>query len=322
MKILYIGCLGYNDHYNIGDWACYEKFKEFLGPEFEVTTNESEIESCYALVLGGGTILRACSQSLPEKLFDKNIPIFIVGSGIELYGYPQHPISENFHKILKTAKLVGVRGKLTSDFIKANRHNCEVLGDIAMCCNTPKKHTGKENKTIAFNIGSTKNFLFGTEQILLDNSRAIVKKLIDMGYQVKKFAMWKEDFNLLKQIGEGETHQFVPNVTDILDFFKDCRMVIGEKLHTSILAFGCNVPFVSLSYRHKCLDFASSLGSGFEKYFIKTDDNKIVEKTINIVSHIEKNYDLLKYKMEDIRDIYNTKQISFFEKMKNIIRPC
>lgn len=322
MKILYIGCLGENENYNIGDWACYEKFKEILGLDFEYTIKESEIESCDALVLGGGTILRACSPTLPEKLLQKNIPLFIVGSGIELYGYPEHNINHNFHKVLQRAKLIGVRGRLTYDFLKNQNYESEILGDIAICCNTTKEHTGKESKTIAFNIGSTRNYLYGTEQNLLDNARAIVKRLLDDGYKVKKFAMWEEDFHLLKQIGEGETHEFIPDLTKTLDFFKDCRMVIGEKLHTSILAFGCNVPFISLSYRHKCLDFASSLGSDFEKYFIKTDDEKIIEKTINMVNHIEKNYNLIKCKMEDIRDIYNTKQISFFEKMKNIIRPC
>ncbi len=46
-------------------------------------------------------------------------------------------------------------------------------------------------------------------------------------------------------------------------------LLVSLKLHAGILAAAANVPFVSLEYRPKCRDFASSLG--WEEFLIRTD---------------------------------------------------
>src|SRR5213593_3790455 len=40
----------------------------------------------------------------------------------------------------------------------------------------------------------------------------------------------------------------------------NAHLVIGEKLHATVLSAAAGTPFVSLAYQPKCLDFAKSLG--------------------------------------------------------------
>jgi polysaccharide pyruvyl transferase WcaK-like protein len=49
-----------------------------------------------------------------------------------------------------------------------------------------------------------------------------------------------------------------------------CDVVIGQRLHSVILAFAYGVPALSLSYQPKCLDFLESVG--FADLSLKTDD--------------------------------------------------
>jgi len=313
MKIFYIGCLQPNS-YNVGDWACFEATKQLLGPNYELTLNESEPHN--AVILGGGTILRVCSESL--TISDK--PLFVVGSGLEFYGYPEHPVHPNFHEILKKAKLVGLRGPLSSDFVTSQGYENEVVGDIAMCFDPDsEEHTGKDSNVIGFNIGSTRDYLFGTENDLIEKSNSLVDRLIGLGYVVHKFAMWPEDFELLEKIKKGTMLPFENNVNHVFKTMKQCKLVIGEKLHTSIMAFACGVPFISLAYRHKCLDFMDSLGSPLSENYVKTDDKFLVNKCLRMVKTIASNYNQQKLKLIEVKNEYNQKQTSFFDRMKSIL---
>jgi len=67
-------------------------------------------------------------------------------------------------------------------------------------------------------------------------------------------------------------------VQDTLDVISGCDLMIGDKLHACVLAACCYVPFISMEYRPKNLDFACSVG--MDQYNVRTDvvTSDILEK--------------------------------------------
>ena len=65
---------------------------------------------------------------------------------------------------------------------------------------------------------------------------------------------------------------YVPGYADLeatLGWLASADLVIGERLHASILAAACATPFVALEYRPKIRDFAKSIA--MESQVIRTD---------------------------------------------------
>jgi polysaccharide pyruvyl transferase WcaK-like protein len=311
MKVLYLGWLGAG---NIGDEACYLAFQRLMGPSFECTADISNLEGVDAIVLGGGTILRACSDSLTTDLLDARAPFFIVGSGIELYGYPAHRVVDNFYATVRKARMIGVRGPLTRDFLGAHALEGEIIGDLAMCLEAPGEQ--RESRTIGFNIGSVRGYLFGDEERLLKRSNQLVASLTRQGYVVKAFGLWPEDDLFLDRLQCAERVPYMSSVMDVMGFMKSCRVVIGEKLHASVLSFASNVPFVSLAYRHKCLDFMNSLDATTGKHWVKTDDPRLVDRVLAAVRDIERDHAHLKRCMAATSEQYKDRQRGFFDRLR------
>ena len=78
---------------------------------------------------------------------------------------------------------------------------------------------------------------------------------------------------------------YVPGYADLEDTMRwlgSAELVVGERLHASILAAACATPFVALEYRPKIRDFARSIG--MEDQVVRTDGlhelPDIIEQTL------------------------------------------
>ena len=60
------------------------------------------------------------------------------------------------------------------------------------------------------------------------------------------------------------------DLAGLMNDISSCDVMIGEKLHANVLAAACHVPFVSLEYRPKNLDFAESMD--LEEMNIRLDE--------------------------------------------------
>jgi len=98
-------------------------------------------------------------------------------------------------------------------------------------------------------------------------------------------------------------------IIEIMDIISKCNFLVGEKLHSLVLSAACHKPFISLEYRPKCLDFASSVG--FEEYNIRTD-------LLSFEILVEKYMELMKNETA-MTDILTSNVNYFRNKMENFI---
>lgn len=315
--VFYEGWVG---NQNIGDEACFEAIKQLLGDNWNVVPymEQKSINKPPDLyILGGGTILRACDPSIKQKWPD--VPLVVWGSGVEKYGLDQGgKIHPNFYEVVNRAKLIGVRGPISQEFIfKTTGKQVEIIGDPALYLGAKDavvENAGLKSRIIALNIGDAGQYMYGNINNLIAKTNALVYELTKLNYQVVLFEMWSKDRYILEKIttfpGSFDSSR------DLMNYFKKCRFVVGEKLHTSVLAAAAGVPFISLAYREKCLDFVGSMESPAKDWYVRTDDG--FDKVIEIIKEIEEEYGNNTLLLQNATTYYRMLQLDFARRVKEI----
>jgi polysaccharide pyruvyl transferase WcaK-like protein len=315
--VFYEGWIGSK---NIGDEACFEAIKALLGDEYKFVPciKQKSIDDPPDLyILGGGTILRACDPSIKRRWPD--VPLVVWGSGVEKYGVDVGgEIHENFYKTVNEATLIGTRGQISHQFIlEKTGKNVEIIGDSALYLNIDMKieNTGLKTKRIAFNIGDTGSYMYGTIGDLVIKARELVDHLKNLKYEIVLFSMWPKDIPILKRMLDEKI--VMPNTSvELMKFFRTCRFVVGEKLHTSVLAAAAGVPFISLAYREKCLDFISSIESPAKDWYVRTHENLL--RVIDRIHEIEEEYGNNTLLLQNAVTYYRMLQLDFTRRVKEI----
>jgi polysaccharide pyruvyl transferase WcaK-like protein len=94
------------------------------------------------------------------------------------------------------------------------------------------------------------------------------------GWTVRYIPMWPADVESARELERalGQPVEVVAGFLDLqtlLDALAACRVFVGQKLHSVILAAAVHVPSVMLEYHPKCRDFQRSLDR--ERWTIRTD---------------------------------------------------
>ena len=114
---------------------------------------------------------------------------------------------------------------------------------------------------------------------------ATAKRLNGAGHEIVMMSAFPEDdrwiIELMRSAGIPEA-VYVPGYADLEDTMQwlgSAELVIGERLHASILAAACATPFVALEYRPKIRDFAKSIEA--EDLVVRTDDLQELDATVS-----------------------------------------
>jgi len=299
--IAYIGWLG---HHNVGDEACLIAIQEMLGHKYKIISWDQGPWKPKKLpdlcILGGGTLLDIGygrrEKTLLFPMSAKGVPIIIWGSGIvDNHGDTIHP---KVMRLLNYAKYVGVRGPISQKILqKRGFHKAQIVGDPALCYPV-KRFTMSpmglmlsdigSTAHVSINIGHTRNNLYGTEKHVEDQCIRLVRNLDKRRMRTTLFSVWPDDNAMIKRVKQRindltlththdmwlmkKTNNQEENIDSLLwKLRRHTSYVIGMKLHSVVLAAAIDIPFISLAYRRKCIDFAQSVGAN--DWWIKTNEN-------------------------------------------------
>ena len=188
--------------------------------------------------------------------------------------------------------------------------NVEVIGDIALSLANDKINEKKKKKKIAINIGTSSGKVWGNEAKILETISNCVKLLLKNGWDIAFFPVINNDVVYIKKaISKIGVHipifMHYKSITKSLNFLSQCDVMIGEKLHSVILAHCVYTPAIMLEYRPKCLDYMTSIG--MENFNIKTDEMDVD----NIIFLMNKIYNNIYYYQ---KIIYS--KISYYKKLQ------
>lgn len=322
-KLATVAYMGWLGHKNIGDEACLAAIKLFLPKNVELRCWDINPWSSSIVpdlsIIGGGTLLAPAYDARGraiDSLLDKGVPTVFWGTGVLPH---RGKLAERTIQMLRKAAFVGVRGPISHRILSDGGFPDSVLvGDPALLLRHNSTPSGLASNKIAINIGDARGRLWGTERAIVGKINRLIIKLTRSGHEVVLFPMWPDDTKYIQQIPKQAKVSVRGWADDnyLLDFFRSCKCVIGMKLHACVLSAAADVPFISIAYRNKCIDFAESLGLG--KWAIKSDDTKLADKLFGMVLLLSEYYQTVVDRMHKYKHEYG-KRHNEIKKLVNTI---
>jgi polysaccharide pyruvyl transferase WcaK-like protein len=237
-----------------------------------------------AVMVGGGTLVyrSGCVAQVTEAV-ERSVPIFVFGSGVGDPLFGEVLQSDVWNAALERSLFVGVRGIRSKQVLEEAgcRATVEVIGDPALLAGEAiMSPPVLEERHMVINLCDPNHSrLWGWNNEAVQ--AAVVdaaKLLLDAGWSLT-FVSFESRNNryvqgaveALGQVGTERVRVFngYESLDRTLALFASAQMVIGEKLHATVLAAAVGTPFIALEYRPKCRDFAATMG--FDPFVIRTD---------------------------------------------------
>ena len=292
---------------NVGDRVIRKTIIEYIKERINVpialfNTRNSELtedrilkqvnnEASVLMIAGGGLYCNIdcsagwyfpCSPTLFTKI---QVPIVLYG-----IGYNSHLQGENFKEgfnqqtknsiiaINKMANISTVRDQRTYDLLKefGITHH-ELILDPACFAKYNKQ---QKIKRVAINLAQHAPILgrFDGVQTYRDKNiksyAEICQYLKSKGYEVIFIAFDPLEQNIikeLKQLFPDLLFLNTDNIDTILEEYSRCAFSIGMKMHSNILSFATNTPFISIYYDKKSIEFLKMIN--WESFGVSTFDD-------------------------------------------------
>ena len=307
----YIGWLG---HDNLGDEALFQSFKQIFNETSFIAYEPLPIElllyrsarrrrSLFDLVfLGGGTLINDNNYLKPfSRAVQREKHSVVFGTGVRdpefwMKFRPNLDITRQMQEwvaVLRNASFVGVRGPQSARALESyGLPQVRVVGDPAIALCSPRPETAKRTRIAAINLGCS-GPMWGSQQQLNANVAEFARSLLRDGWQVEFLPMHPAD----ESLAENFKDEFnLPQISIWRDFLSTSKtlnrikhydLLVGQRLHASILAGGSGVPTIALEYRPKCGDFMESIG--MSQFSVRTDQAD-PERLLSLLQEIETDY--------------------------------
>lgn len=336
----YIGFLGYN---NLGDEVLYEAHVK-LFPEHELVLYRKETVAverladmlrhplCSHAILGGGTLINRQNHWIDrvEHLLSRGSKMFCLGTGV---ANPNFWKGDNaiggatfnrWLEALKQFEFVGVRGPYSKASLdKAGLKSAKVTGDTALTLTANKMRTKKSTGVVGLNYGSGEDsIMWGDPLKYRTELIKVIKAIIESGSKVMLLPIRGEDLAsnraLIKDVNlpQFTMVESFQTFSEYSEKIRECDVFIGQKLHSTILAYMNRVPAIMIEYRPKCRDFMASIG--LEDYVVKTSEVEF-KPFMKLYDRLQKNHTVIRSQSESQILEYKHIQATEAKKLRSII---
>jgi len=284
MAVAYIGLAG---HRNLGDDAMFEAVRQLL-PSATLSVNPKTAD---AVLVGGGTLLNADGYYLNRlRTVDASTTVAAVfGTGVRslrFFGTTER--YDQWDGFLRQATTVGVRGPDSADSLRTLGFEGEidVIGDPALSLEAGD-HTPVEGLVIVAPLHTDGVLRGGDDVRVLETLTSTVRRLRRGGHAVTLMSCHPNDDRWILEMMRDLADTAVGYLAgyDDLDAtmatIASAELVIGERLHASVLAAAAETVFVAIEYRPKVGDFARSVGR--TDAVVRTDEIERLDEVVDTV---------------------------------------
>lgn len=295
---IYIGATGQG---NLGDEVIFEAIKDFfketvyLYPISYAKPNSGSFLRKFIkrkpelIILGGGTIIKKKSNESYLALLLKfknqfpNAKLIVMGAGVadpvlaKEIGFPTD--IKAWSKILNDCYFIGVRGLFSCKVLKDDWKivpQVHVLGDPVLHFAQKKLKPKVKKKRIAVNFCNILNRIYGKDQKSVEYfANELIRALITDNWIIYLYPTAKDDIEYMESILSQEIFDKIniySNSGDFsgsLNFLESIDILVGQRLHSLILASLVYTPFFPIEYEAKTTDFLTSIN--YNKNVMRTD---------------------------------------------------
>ena len=258
--------VGFTGRANLGDEAIMEAVNRLL-PAFDI---RREHPDPVALMVGGGTIINSKKYYLTRVLREDRpgLPIFTFAPGVrdpEFWGVTE-PM-DDWLAVFRAAESVTVRGPDSARHLASLGWPGEVhvIGDPALSL-APLEVDHRSEEVIVAPLNTDGNLFGGSDAAVLSALASECARLTDLGMTVTLMSSFPEDDRWIldmERMIDRPVDYFCgyASLDETLARIAGASLVVGERLHASILAAAMRTPFAAVAYRPKTLDFVRSIGA-------------------------------------------------------------
>lgn len=268
------------------------------------------------VVVGGGTLigrygwLDRVSSAVGGGL-DREV--VAIGTGVE------DPDWSDTHALTDTDELkrwagylrrrfdrVTVRGPRSAAILNGLGVDARIVGDPALLLSPSASKEVVREGEIVINLGASGS-IWGSQRDLNFHVRDAARELIRRGFQIRLLVMWKRDRNLVEEFASTLSSSAVSLIVprrpgDVVRELSGAHVVIGQRLHSVVMAAAAYTPSVSLAYRPKCMDFQESIDrSHFTVRTDQVDTAELVDLTVQVADNREAEAQRLRASVDRLR---------------------
>jgi polysaccharide pyruvyl transferase WcaK-like protein len=258
-------------------------------------------------LIGGGTCLPSISMCMRPTKY-----AYVFGAGVldPVFHGPFDPELIDRFKLLNF-RLISVRGNISKGLLRDWGIDSEVIGDPCLSLK-PTEVLEKCNNRIAINVGAAfSKFSWESGDRVLRELSKVCEVLKNKGYEIVLIPFWKNNMqdveNLSKKVGVGIFEKW-QDIEATLNLISNCKIFIGEKLHSLVFSAAANTPFIGLAYAPEHFDFVDSVG--FSEFTMPTTEIT-AEKIMALFNGLLNNYETIQDKLAGRVNEYREKQRKF-----------
>jgi polysaccharide pyruvyl transferase len=236
------------------------------------------------VLVGGGTVLGrgAWRRPLAHALAAHPGPLMVTGAGVEdpAFGgtrsHTDRDELERWAELLSGAAHLTVRGPRSAELLREVGVDAGVVSDPALLLGPARVPSERVRpKLLGLNVADPEDQYAGTETQAADACTRAVRTLLASGWTVRLLPFDRRDLAVALALrravgGRVEIVRRFANVDGLLDAIAECDVVVGQRLHSVVLAAAVAVPALAIDYRPKCRDFQLSIGR--EPWTVSTVD--------------------------------------------------
>ena len=256
---------GYNLPYGIKGKNVKNKYqKNLLDFVYSLKANE--------IVYWGGSTF----ESISRKTDLKNIinRFGFLKNKVSLFSISLGPFKNKIEEnkaldFINELKYVGVRDKKSLSYSENTNFTFDVAILSPLIFKSQKENENKVNnkKIISLNISDAKNYNEYT-QIYLNY---LIENKIDIA-EVNVLVFNPDDYNksefIYKKLKNNHIncnfYDYTSDSKKLIDLISKSDFLLGNRLHSGILAYAYDVPFILNEYHSKCTEFLNTIGHEFK----------------------------------------------------------
>jgi polysaccharide pyruvyl transferase WcaK-like protein len=185
---------------------------------------------------------------------------------------------DEWMSFIDSSLYAGVRGPDSVGYLEelGYKGEMDVFGDPALALTRPAGTEEVAGRVVVCPVHTAGDLWGQDDQVVFAKLADTVRSLRTAGHEVVMMSAFPSDDRWLIEImraADATDATYVPGYDSLeatMGWLASADLVIGERLHASILAAACETPFIALEYRPKIRDFAKSIG--LERQVLRTDE--------------------------------------------------
>jgi polysaccharide pyruvyl transferase WcaK-like protein len=230
----------------------------------------------HGVLMGGGTLLGRSPwrRRLELALATCDGPVAITGVGVEDPEFRGARVYTDREELARWTDLLGradhltVRGPRSAELLRDIGVQAAVVSDSALLL-APEvpPATVVQPKLLGVSIADPEDRHAGTGDRVQKACLDALNALSRAGWRARLLAFDRRDHQLAEALARRldarpEIVSPAAGVDAMLRSIGECDVLVGERLHSIVLAAAAAVPALAIDYRPKCQDFQDSIGRG------------------------------------------------------------